>query len=250
MKSRQKTALIFLTVVYSLPYTIIFIGSLFYNNRLSLMQYVELFVNNYPFFTFFCNSLLYSVLGACISIILALPIAYMFAKINFRFRDTLFFFYILAMMLPFQATMLPQYIVLRDLNFLNTRIGLVLWLIFSPTPVFLLRQFIKSIPDEIIDSAKLETSSPITILTKIIIPQIKPALFTLLILTFCEGWNMYEQALIFAMQNQKIQPLTTVIMQLPENVAFSGATIYTIPVLILFLLFEKSIYSGMERYKW
>ncbi|MGN0588487.1 MAG: carbohydrate ABC transporter permease [Ruminiclostridium sp.] len=250
MKLKEKIILWVITLIYLLPTVAIIIKSLIHENNLSLYQYTELFINNYPFFRFFTNSIVYSALSAIICIVISLPVAYLFAKIRFKLRDGLFFIYILVMMLPFQATMLPQYILLRDLNLLNTPIALMLWLVFSPTAVFLLRQFIKAIPDEIIDSAKLETNSAVVILLRIVLPQIKPAIITLMILTFCESWNMYEQALTFASQNIEIMPLSCVMEYLSDDIAFSGATVYMLPIIMLFLIFEKSIYSGMEKYKW
>jgi multiple sugar transport system permease protein len=154
------------------------------------------------------------------------------------------------MMLPLQSTMLSSYILLRYFDMLNRPLALILPMVFSPLAVFLFRQFIKVIPDELIDCTLLETSSALKIMRFVIVPQIRPALITLFILIFCESWNMVEQAIIFASNNIEIMPLSVRLSDLPENVYFAGSIVYIFPIIVLFLLFEGEIEKGVENYKW
>lgn len=247
----KKILLPFLAIVYFLPVAVNFIQSVGYRDEIfTYKQYAELFINNYPYFKFFWNSVGYAVISAVLGIVFAIPIGFLFAKFKFRFRDAFFFAYIVVLMMPFQAVMLPGYIMFRDMNLLNTRHALMLPIVFSPIAVFLLRQFMKEIPDEMIDSARLETTSAVMMLRHIVLPQIKPAIVTLFIILFCESWNMVEQALTYAPQNAEIMPLAVMLGELPREVLFAGTSVYMFPIIILFLLTEEILYKGMEQYRW
>ena len=184
------------------------------------------------------------------SIAVSLPLGFVFAKIPFKGRDAIFFVYIVVMMLPFQATLLPNYIQLREFNMLNTPLALTVPMMFSPFAVFLFRQFIKNIPNELIDYTMLETSSVFKTFRYAVIPQIKPAIVSLAILIFCESWNMVEQALIFSMENTDIYPLSVVLGDLPSDVSYAGGVIYMFPIVMLFILFRDSLETSMESYKF
>jgi len=217
---------------------------------LSLGQYGELLITNYTFLRFFWNSAFYALTITAACIILSFPLGFLFARISFFGRDTLFFVYIIAMMLPFQATLLPNYIQIRDFALLNTPLALVLPLAFSPFAVFMFRQFIKSIPSDILDYATLDTSSAIMILWHIVLPQVRTAVIALSVIVFCESWNMVEPVLIFAAKNPDIHPLSVTMGDLPSDVSFSAATVYMVPILFLFLLFKKTLSSAIERFRW
>ncbi len=254
MKNKYKIRTLFLYIlafIYAFPVAVTIVKSLqFGNSRLTLSGYWELFVNNFTYFDFFWNSVFYSVVNATICVLVSLPLGFLFAKINIKWKNLIFFIYILVMMLPLQSTILPSYILIRDYDLLNKPIALILPMIFSPLAVFLFRQFIKVIPDETIDAALLETSSPLKIFRYILIPQIKHAIIVLFILMFCESWNMVEQALIFASENPDIMPLSVKLSELPSDVAFAGSAVYMFPIIILYFIFDETIEKGMESYKW
>ena len=249
MKKFDKIILLLLSVIYLIPVAITIFKSFEYNDSISLNQYRELFINNYPVFHYYWNSAMYAIISSICCIIISLPLAFLFSKTNFRFRDCCFMVFVIVMMMPFQATMLPNYILFRNIHMLNTPLAIALPMIFSPLGVFLLRQFIKSIPDEQVHAALLETSSLYLLFKYIIIPQIRPAIVTLFILLFCESWNIYEQVLVLSPQNDYIYPLSSMFSQMPDNIKFSSSVIYLFPVIILFLLFENTLYSGMGKYK-
>lgn len=213
-------------------------------------QYGELLVTDYTFLRYFWNSLFYALGITAVCVTLSFPLGFLFAKVRFPGRDALFFVYIIAMMLPFQATLLPNYIQLRDFGLLNTPAALALPTVFSPFAVFLFRQFIKSVPTELIDYTTLETSSAFQILRHAVFPQVKPAAAALAVMVFCECWNMVEPAIIFAAKNPDIHPLSVRMGDLPANVSFGAAAVYLYPVLILFLLFKDTLAASMERFRW
>ena len=248
MKKRLFTAVyIILGGLFFLPVAGTFLKSLIFNSKPSLLEYWELFTLNHAFFHYFDNSLIYSLSITAVSLLISLPLGFVFAKISFRGSKALFFAYILIMLLPFQATLLPNYIQLRSFNMLNTPLALTLPMMFSPISVFLLRQFLKNIQDELISCAQLETSSALKMLRHVILPQALPAIAALGVLIFCESWNIVEQALIFSMDNGGIHPLSVKLSELPENVASAGGIVYLFPILALFTLFREALEKIPER---
>ena len=230
-----------MSALFVLPVVMTAVKSLNYDSSApTLAAYWELFTTDHTYLRFFWNSVIYASAITAVSIALALPLGFVFAKMRFKCRDALFFVYILVMMLPFQATLLPNYIQLREFNMLNTPLALTLPMMFSPFAVFLLRQYIKNIPNDIIDYTFLETSS--------VIKTFRYAV-SLAILIFCESWNMVEQALIFSMENTDIYPLSVVLGDIPENVRYAGGTVYMLPVIMLFVMFRETLEESMERYR-
>ena len=238
-----------LAVLFVIPVVSTAVKSLSFEGKVGLGQYWELFVTNFTYLDFFWNSVIYASAITAVSIAVSLPLGFLFAKVKFKGRDGLFFVFILVMLLPFQATLLPNYIQLRDFNMLNTPLALTLPMMFAPFAVFLLRQFIKTIPNDLIDCTLLETSSVIKTFRYAILPQIKPALVSLDILIFCESWNMVDQALIFSMENGEILPMSVVLGDLPENVRYAGGTVYMFPIIMLFVMFRETLEESMEAYK-
>lgn len=242
-------ALSVLAVLFVYPIAVIFIKSFLYDGTFGLKQYWELFVTNFTYLDFFWNSVFYATVITLVCIVISVPLAFLFAKVRFKGRDGLFFMFILVMMLPFQATLLPNYIQLRNFNMLNTPLALTIPMMFSPFAVFLLRQFMKTIPNELIDYTLIETSSVLRMFRYAVLPQIKSALAALAILIFCESWNMVDQALIFSMNNDKIMPLSVVLGNVPEDVRYAGGVVYMFPIIMLFVMFRDTLTKTMESYR-
>lgn len=244
-------AFLLLACIFLAPVAATIVQSLRYGGAgFTLRQYYEFLVTDYTALKYFWNSAFYAVVITLSSLLVSFPLGFLFAKVRFRGREILFFIYIVVMLLPFQATLLPNYIGLRDMKLLNTPPALMLPLIFSPLAVFLFRQFITGIEDELLEYATLETSSVLKLLWYVVLPQTKEALFALAVLVFCESWNMVEQVMIFAAKNEDIWPLSVMLGQVPEDVTFAGAAIYMYPVLILFLCFRKVLSKSMEKFRW
>ena len=250
-KTIRLTVLSLLSIMFVLPVVMTVINSFTYGeSKFTLQAYWELFVTNFTYLDFFWNSVIYATLITLVSITISLPLGFVFAKIPFKGKDTIFFIYIVVMMLPFQATLLPNYIQLRDFNMLNTPLALTIPMMFSPFAVFLFRQFIKNIPNELIDCTALETTSVFKTFRYAVIPQIKPAIVSLAILIFCESWNMVEQALIFSMENDEIMPLSVMLSEIPSDVSYAGGAVYMFPIIMLFVMFRETLEESMESYKF
>lgn len=251
MRKVMNGLFLLLAFLYVCPVIVTIVKSLsFEGNSLTLAQYVEFLVTDYTVMQYFWNSVLYSTVVTVGALFVSFPIGYFFAKVKFFGREALFFIYIVVMLLPFQATLLPNYIGLKELGFLNTPYALMLPMIFSPLAVFLFRQFIAAIPDELLESAMLETNSILRVLRYIVLPQTKEAFLALGILLFCESWNMVEQVTVFTADAEEYWPLSVMLDRVPENVTYAGAVVYMYPVLVLFLCFRKVFSKAMEKFRW
>lgn len=252
MKKRVQTIIfVCLALVYLFPVIVTVFKSLQYGDSLlTLRQYVELLITDYTVLRYFWNSALYAVAITVVCLLVSFPLGFLFAKVKFFGREAVFFIYIVVMLLPFQATLLPNYIGLRDMKLLNTPFALLLPLMFSPLAVFLFRQFIAGIEDQTLEYTMLETSSVLKLLRYVVLPQTKEAVFALAVLIFCESWNMVEQVMIFTANNEDIWPLSVMLGQIPEDVTYAGATVYMYPVLVLFLCFKNVLSKSMEKFKW
>lgn len=252
MKKRVYTVVfVVLAALYLFPVAVTIVKSLQYGNSvLTLRQYAEFFFRDYTAMRYFWNSVLYCVVITAACLLISFPLGFLFAKVKFFGREALFFVYIVVMLLPFQATLLPNYIGLRDMKLLNTPYALILPLMFSPLAVFLFRQFMAGIDDSILEYTMLETSSVWKLLWHVVFPQTKEAFFTLGVLLFCESWNMVEQVMIFTAEKTEIWPMSVMLDQLPADVTYAGSVVYLYPVLVLFLSFRKVLSKSMEKFQW
>jgi multiple sugar transport system permease protein len=185
------------------------------------------------------------------SAVIALFASYVFAKVQFKGREILFYLYIIVMMMPFQVTLLPQYIVSKNLSLYDTPAALILPGIFTPFAVFLLTQIVKTIPDYLIEATKLETKSTYVIITKIILPQVKAGLICLSVLNFTEYWNMVAEPLVL-METISKYPLSVRIPEMLAKGDFGAAAasvIFLIPPLLLYMFFKDEIADGLAGYK-
>ncbi|MCL2707938.1 MAG: carbohydrate ABC transporter permease [Defluviitaleaceae bacterium] len=238
-------------MAFAVPVAVLFLRSLEFDGVFpTLGQYYELLITNYTFLNYFWNSVAYSsvITAGCVTV--SFPLGFLFAKVKFPGRNAAFFFYLLMMLLPFQSTLLPNYIQLRSLGLLDMPAALVLPTLFSPFAVFLFRQFIVAIPDSLIECASLDTSSALAIYRHVVFPQVKHAAVALSVLIFCESWNMVEQAIIFAAGNPDIRPLSVVLDSMPANVSFSAAFVYIFPALFLFFRFKDALVDSISGIGW
>lgn len=217
--------------------------------KITISQYYELLIEKYRYLNMFWNSVKLSVSITILHVVIAVTSAYVFAKVEFKGRNTLFFIYIVVMMMPFQVTLLPNYIQARFLGTYDTYWAIILPGIFAPFGVFLLRQFMKYIPNEFIEAVSIESDSVFDILKIAIIPAIKPGIIALCVLTFAENWNMVEQPLVL-MENTLKYPLSIALNSIIErstDIAFAGSIVFIIPIVILYFYFEEHISEGISN---
>ncbi len=217
-------------------------------DTVSFMQYYNVLLRKPKFLLMFWNSVFLTVPIVVGQIIVATLAAYAFSKLKFPFSDKIFFIYIIVMMMPFQVTLVPNYIVLKNLNLLGSYWSIILPGTFATFGVFLLRQFMIYIPDEYCEAAKIDGAGYLKSFFRIILPQCKGALASLAILVFIDNWNMVEQPLIF-LDNETMHPLSIFLSRINEQeigIAFACGMLYMIPTLLVFLYGENYFIEGIE----
>lgn len=171
-----------------------------------------------------------------------------FAKYKFRGQHTLFFLLIILMMMPVQVTLVPNYIVLDKLHLLGGWAALILPATFLPFGTFLMTQIFKSIPDEILDAARLDGASTRQILLRVLIPAGKGGFISLILLSFIDAWNMVEQPMVF-LKKQTQYPLSVFLASVNSSnfsLSFACGILAMLPVLLLFLFFNEELVEGIE----
>lgn len=216
-------------------------------DKVTASQYAELLIDSPVYLTMFWNSVKIVLPVVVGQIVVSAVAAYAFTVLKFRGKEVVFFLYIIVMLLPLQVTLLPNYIVADWLNITDSYLAIILPAVFQPFGVFLLRQYLKSMPDCYIEAAQIDGAGHGRILWSVILPMIKPGLAAAAMLILLDYWNLVDQAVIF-IQEQKKQPLSVFLAQINKEetgLAFSGSVFYTIPVVILLLYGQEYLRSGI-----
>ena len=210
-------------------------------------QYETVLLKSPDYLMKFWNSVLLTLPIMIFQIIIALGASYCFARFRGRLREMIFFLYLVLMLMPYQVTLVPNYLVASKLNLLDTRWSIILPGIFAPFSVYLLTKFMRRIPESVIEAAKLDGANEWQIFRKIAIPMCKGPIASVAILVFIDYWNMVEQPLIM-MSDNAFHPLSVFLSQINKGeigLAFAIATIYMVPPILIFLYGEEYLVDGI-----
>lgn len=208
--------------------------------------------NALPFDRFFLNSLIVSLATTAGVIITCSLAGYSFARLRYPGRDKIFLAYLATMMIPFPVLMVPLFVIMKNLQLVDTLWALILPAIFTPAGTFLMRQFILTLPRELEEAARVDGCSFFGIYWRIVLPLMKPVIATLGIFTFLGSWNEFLWPLITINSiDNKTLPLGLTMFQsrlsgrTPWNEVMASATFTIIPVLILFVVGQKYYVKGI-----
>lgn len=216
---------------------------------ISLKPLIELLLDSPEFFVMFWNSVklvLPILLG---QVVISVPMAWGLVNFNkCKLRKIIFGIYMVLMVMPFQVSMVSNYLVLDKLHILNTRFSIILPAIFSTFPVFILYQFFKGIPKEIIEAGEIDGANNFQIFISIAIPMGRSGIISILILGFLEYWNLIEQPLAF-LKDSDLFPLSLYISKISyENIGIAtvSAFIMLLPSLLVFLYGQTYLEDGIK----
>lgn len=215
--------------------------------KVTLSQYAELLFDSPVYLNMFWNSIKIIVPIVVGQIFVSTLAAYAFSVLNFRGKELLYFLYIIVMLLPLQVTLMPNYIVADWFHITDSYLAIILPGIFNPFGVFLLRQFMKSMPDAYMEAAKIDGAGHGTIFISIIVPMIKPGIAATVMLTLLDYWNLVDQAVIF-IQNAEKQPLSTFLAQINNGdigLSFASSCFYAIPMLLVVFYGQEYLKQGI-----
>jgi multiple sugar transport system permease protein len=216
----------------------------------TLANYRELF-GSLDFTRMFANSLTVAVAVTAGNLIFCSMLGYALAKLEFRGRRALFGLVMATLMVPGLVTFVPLYILVANMKLTGSLLGLILPFLATPFGVFLMRQFISTLPDELIDAARVDGCRELAIFWKIILPLTKPALATLGIITFLGSWNNFLWPLVVAQnESQYTLPVGLALASSGQDftrfgVLLAGAVVVLLPVTIVFLLFQRHFVAGI-----
>jgi len=203
-----------------------------------------------PLSLFYRNSAIIAIVNVIQVLFTSSLFGYIFAKFEFRGKKVIFWFIMATMMIPFQVTMIPGYLILARLNLINKLWGLIIPAALDAFGIFLFRQFALSIPDELLDAARVDGASEFRIYRSIVLYQLGPALATFGMLTFMFNWNAYLWPLI-VLTEQRVRTLPIILNWYSNqhsqqlHLTMAASVLVILPVLFIFILSQRWIVKGI-----
>ena len=223
----------------------------FLPGSLDFKNYATVLASRVPFLQIYANSLLVAVVVTVGQLVTCTLAAFAFARLNFRGRDTLFFILLVGLMFPAQVTILPIYLGYAQIGMINRPIGLALMYLTSSFGVFLMRQFMLSQPKELEEAALMDAAGYLKIFWRISLPQLRPALSALGIITFTQTWNYYFQArVLLGKEPSMTLPIAMDLLRgfLASgnlSVVMAAMSMSILPVVLLFLVAQRFVIAGI-----
>lgn len=210
--------------------------------------------NSAPFDVYLKNSIIVALSATLLQLINAALSAYAFSWLNFPGRDIIFLFFLAVLMIPGQVTIVPNYIVMSRLDWINTYWALIIPVSVTAFGTFLIRQSFLSVPKDLIDAAVIDGASHLQILWRILVPLNKPTLLTFALLSFNWRWNNYFWVLIMTNStDMRTLPVGLVQMRMgPEQgsqwqIIMAGTVLVLTPIMLLFAFFQRYFVEGVTR---
>ncbi len=247
------------SIVVLLPFLVMLLGSLLPKTAILQRSFTisDLTIENYfetfqmvPFGRFYLNSLIVSTGTTVIQILVASLAAFAFARLRFRGRETLFLIYLATLMIPFQVTMIPNFLIIRWLKWYNSYQALILPGAFSVFSTFLLRQYFLGIPMDMDEAARIDGASSFRIWAQIILPLAGPVLATLAIFNFQATWNEFLWPLVITnTESMRTIPIGLSSFQgqysTEWHLLMAGSVVALLPVLVIYIIGQKWFVQGI-----
>lgn len=214
-------------------------------------NYVEA-LGAFEFGRYLTNSVIVTIAATALTLVINSLAAFALAKYNFRGRDALFLLTLATIMIPIQVILLPVYQMVSSLGLVNSIWGLIIPPAATPTGVFLLRQYMLTIPDDLVEAARIDGAGEFSIYRRVILPLARPALAVLAIFSVIWRWNDFVWPLIVA-QSEGLYTLPVALARfnselvVPFNLVLSMAVLSMLPTIAVFLLMQRQIVTGIAR---
>lgn len=210
----------------------------------------EFAFTEYPFAQWYVNTFLVAMMVVAFILLFSSLSGYAFAKLNFAGKNIWFALFIATLMIPSQVRIIPQFLIFKQFGLLNTLLAVSLPWVFNGFSIFLMRQFYSSIPDELIEAARIDGSNEYRTFFQIVLPLAKSQLAALFILAFTWGWNEYMGPLIYISDINK-QVLSVGIASFKSqysanySIQMAGATLALLPIIVVYLIAQKQFIQGV-----
>lgn len=218
--------------------------------RVPTVEHYRTLFTSYNLGRYFLNSLGIALGGTILAVLITGMAGYAFAKLRFRGRDSLFRALLAGLVIPGQVAMLPMFILLREMGLINTLLGAMVPVLAPIYGIFLVRQYALSIPDDLLDAARLDGASEFRIFRSVVLPAIRPVLATLGVFTFLSAWNDFMWPLIVLSDDSKYTLPVALANLAGEHVQdvelmMGGALVTVLPVFLAFLFLQRYYIQGI-----
>lgn len=246
MKQLSYLVGVLVAAVSLLPFCFLFLRS-FWDGGVTLQPYYDVFLSTSRYLDSFWRSLGLTCTVAVGQLVVSVPAGFCFAKRSFPGKRTLAFLLVALLVLPVQVTLVPNYLMLKNLGLLNTYAALILPALFAPLGTFLLGQSFRSIPNALLDAARLDGCGTIGLLWRIVMPMRKGTMACVAILAFLDAWNMVEQPLAYLRSFQEYPLSVGLAYAAPQGVAVQMVCclLAALPPLFLFAFFSQDLVDGI-----
>jgi len=219
----------------------------------TLENYVDAFTT-VPLGRYFLNTLIFTVATTGLMMLVIVPAAFAFARLEFKGRDAVFALFLSLMMIPTELVIITNYVTIVNWNMRNTYLGLILPSVTSVFYIYLLKENFESIPDELYKAAKVDGTSDLKYLTRVMIPIAQPTIVTIIILKVIECWNSYVWPRLIT-YDQNYYLVSNGIQEIRESgfgrentpAMMAAVVVISVPLIALFLVFRKKIMAGVSR---
>ena len=212
------------------------------------LQYFQTLFTDLDFGQYLGNTVIVVLIGG-VGILLMAMAGYAFAKFDFSGKQWMFFLVLATMMIPVQVTMIPTYLILNGMKLTNTLVGIALPTLVSGFSIFLFRQFMSTIPTEMLEAARIDGAGEFRTFLSVVLPMSKPILAVQAVLTFIAGWNSFLWPLVIA-NDQHLYTLSVGLSLLNKEIAvnpslqMAAASVMVVPILIVFIVFQRYVIQG------
>lgn len=246
MKQLSYLVGVLVAAVSLLPFCFLFLRS-FWDGGVTLQPYYDVFLSTSRYLDSFWRSLGLTCTVAVGQLAVSVPAGFCFAKRSFPGKRVLAFLLVVLLVLPVQVTLVPNYLMLKNLGLLNTYAALILPALFAPFGTFLLGQSFRSIPNALLDAARLDGCGTIGLLWRIVMPTRKGTMACVAILAFLDAWNMVEQPLAYLRSFQEYPLSVGLAYAAPQGVAVQMVCclLAALPPLFLFAFFSQDLVDGI-----
>ncbi len=219
----------------------------------TIQNYIDVFTS-VPLAKYLLNTLIFTVSTTALMLVVTVLAAFAFARLDFRGRDLVFTIFLSLMMIPSELVVITNFVTITDLDLRNSFMGLILPSVTSVFYIYLLRENFAQIPDELYYAAKVDGTSDLKYLLKVLIPICRPTIITITILKVIECWNSYVWPRLIT-DDSAYYLVSNGIQELRENgmgrenipAMMAAVVVISIPLIVLFLIFHKKIMAGVSR---
>ena len=219
----------------------------------TLQNYVDAFTA-VPLARYFVNTLIFTVVTTSLMLVVTVLAAYAFARLNFRGKNLAFTIFLSLMMIPNELVIITNYVTITNLDMRNTYMGLILPSVTSVFYIYLLKENFEQVPDQLYYAAKVDGTSDLKYLMKVMVPICKPTIVTITILKVIECWNSYVWPRLIT-DDETYFLVSNGIQEIRENgfgrenipAMMAAVVVISVPLIVLFLIFRKKIMAGVAR---